>query len=294
MNGLQNAGEVSGVPWHRWLAWLVSLLVLLALGLVRLATGAEFEFAFLGLLPVLLMAWVAGRTSGLIVAVLATATWVVGDMFSQRVYSASWIPWANGITRFATYAIVVALVDQARSVLTHTEERSIKDPLTGLINRRALLEFGAREVDRSRRSGRPMAVVFIDLDNFKLLNDHFGHAHGDAALCTTSHALRAATRAGDVVARWGGDEFVLLLPDVDRVRATQASHRLSTALRSALQAFPGVTASVGMAWFEAADRPFDVMLQSADAVMYVAKQSGKDAVRVMAFPRHCRSSREDG
>jgi len=226
---------------------------------------------------------VAGRHAGLFIAVLATATWIVGDIASGRDHAFHWIPWANGVTRFVTYAIVVALADQVRVQLSRAQELSVRDPLTGLINRHALLDFGTREVDRSRRYAHSLAVAFIDLDNFKRLNDGEGHGRGDAALCATAAALRAASRSTDALARWGGDEFALVLPEVDMEAAAMAGERLSNALRQHLKAYGGVTASVGVAWFARPDRGFAQMLHAADGVMYAAKQAGKDTFRLQAF-----------
>lgn len=271
--------------WSRGLAWVVAVSVILALGAIRVATAAEFAFASLGLLPVLLIAWIAGRASGMVCAGLAATTWLIGDIASERDYSSDWIPWANGLTRFAAYGIAVALADQVRVQLLREHERAIRDQLTGLLNRHALGEVGSREVDRSRRYAHPLAVAFIDLDNFKRLNDCQGHGSGDAALRAAAAALQATARSTDILARWGGDEFVLLLPELDADAAVLAGRRISDALRTALRGFPGVSASVGVAWFEAADRPFAELLHAADGVMYLAKQAGKDGLRVQQFTR---------
>lgn len=277
--------------WSRRLAWALAVSALFALGAIRVATAAEFAFASLGLLPVLLIAWMAGRTAGMVFAALAAATWLIGDMASERDYRFAWIPWANGLTRFAAYGIVVALVDQVRGQLSREHERANRDPLTGLFNRHALEEFGSREVERSRRYAHPLAVVFMDLDNFKRLNDREGHGTGDAALCAAAAALQGTSRSTDILARWGGDEFVLLLPELDADAAALTSRRISDALRNALKGFPGLSASLGVAWFEAADRPFADMLDAADGVMYRAKQGGKNACRMQAFSRDARALR---
>lgn len=266
----------------RPLAWAISVAVVLALGAVRVSTGAEFAFASLGLFPVLLTTWVAGRRAGLVIAALATATWIVGDIASGRDHRFDWIPWANGVTRFVTYAIVAALADQVRVQLSRARELSVRDPLPGLMNRQALLDFGTREVERSRRYAHLLAIVFIDLDNFQRLNDGAGHDRGDAALCATAAALRTVSRSTDALARWGGDEFALVLPEVDVEDAAMAGEQLSDALRLALGAYGGVTASVGVAWFAAPDRGFAEMLQAADRTMYRAKESGNDAYRLQA------------
>ncbi|MBC7469242.1 MAG: GGDEF domain-containing protein [Ramlibacter sp.] len=193
--------------WSKPLAWLISVAVVAALGALRAVTGAEFAFASLGLLSVPLMAWVAGRKAGVVNAALASATWIVGDIASGRDLT-DWIPWANAVTWFVTCGIVVSLTDQARVQLSKVQELSIRDPLTGLLNRHALLDFGAREVDGSRRDAHSLVVVFIDLDNFKRLNDCEGHVRSGAALCATAVALRAFSRSTDTLARWGGDADV--------------------------------------------------------------------------------------
>lgn len=281
--------------WTRWLrhgvhdarstrlAWLIAVSAILALAAIRVATAAEFAFASLGLLPVLLIAWMAGRTSGMLFAVLAAAAWPVGDIVSGRAYASEWIPWANGLTRFTAYGIVVVLADQVRVQLLREHEQSTRDQLTGLFNRRAIADIGSREVDRLRRHSHPLAVAFIDLDNFKNLNDCEGHNAGDAALRATADALQATSRSSDILARWGGDEFVLLLPEIDASAAALAGRRISEILRRELRRFPGVSASVGIAWFEAAGRPFAEMLHAADELMYLAKQGGKDGLRLQAF-----------
>lgn len=277
-------GQAAPSAWTTRLAWLVAVTAIFSLGTIRAATGAEFAFASLGLLPVLLIAWVTGRTAGFFAAALATATWIAGDIVSERHFSSSWIPWANGLTRLAIYCIVVGLAVQVRGQLSRERDRAMRDQLTGLVNRHALLETGLHEVERSRRYGRPLALVFIDLDNFKSLNDRDGHASGDAALRAASQALQATSRSTDTLARWGGDEFVVLLPEVDRDSAALTGRRLLDALREALEPFPGTSASVGVAWFEHAEEPFSALLDAADETMYLAKQQGKNTVCVRNFP----------
>jgi diguanylate cyclase (GGDEF)-like protein len=117
-----------------------------------------------------------------------------------------------------------------------------------------------------------MAIVYLDLDQFKRLNDREGHTAGDAALCTTARALLGVARATDVVARLGGDEFAVLLPEVDRGAARDAAKRMSAAVNAALDAaFPGVSASIGVAWFGNPVPPMLQMIKAADSLMYESK-----------------------
>jgi len=261
--------------WRRWAVWLICIGSIFLLGALRAATDAELAFASLALLPVLVIAWIAGKRNGLFMAFLAASMWAVADFASERQFSAPWIPWANAVTRFLTYSLLALLAGQLRLQFELEYERATHDPLTGLQNRRAFLETGAEEVARSKRYSHPIGVIFLDLDEFKKLNDTMGHETGDHALCRAADALRAALRTSDRVARLGGDEFAILLPETGYDAALEAGRKASAAAKAALAQFPPVTASVGVAWFESADRPFPEMIKTADDLMYEVKKSGK-------------------
>jgi len=150
--------------WRRWIVWSVCVGAILLLSTIRAATDAELSVASLALLPVLVIAWVGGERPGLLMAFLGAAVWAVGDIISDRQHSAGWIAWANLTTRFLTYSLVAFLTAQVRLQLEREYERATEDELTGLQNRRAFLEAGASEVERSKRYGHPLAVLFLDLD----------------------------------------------------------------------------------------------------------------------------------
>ncbi len=269
--------------WLRWAAWSGALAALLLLAAFRTATDAEFTFASLALLPVLFIAWVAGQWSGLFLAFLAAAMWTVADIAAGRQFSAAWIPWANALTHWLTYSLLAVLTDQFRRQYEREHEHATRDALTGLRNRRAFLESGAAEAARSERYGHPLAVAFLDLDDFKQLNDTKGHDAGDAALKATAAALLGALRSSDVIARLGGDEFAVLLPETGYEAAVEAGRKISLAVNQALQAFPPVKGSIGVAWFGQADRSFPEMLKAADELMYEVKEGGKDNMRARRF-----------
>jgi len=143
------------------------------------------------------------------------------------------------------------------------------DPLTGVANRRAWEDDLAREASRSERGGRPLCVIVADLDGFKLVNDHRGHAAGDALLRLVADSWSEVIRPADSLARWGGDEFALVLPDCDPECALDVAERLRGALP------PGQTFSAGVARFEP-DEELDRLVQRADAALYTAKRGGRD------------------
>lgn len=157
------------------------------------------------------------------------------------------------------------------------------DQLTGLPNRRALVEKLADSLTRASRTRTPVALLFIDLDGFKRVNDDFGHAEGDAVLCEVAARLREAVRDTDVVARMGGDEFVVLLDtEVHDSTLTALCARIQDSLKPACQFANGeasIGASIGVAMHPPLPSFADDLLKRADAAMYEAKRSGKGCVR---------------
>lgn len=278
--------------WRLWIVWSICVSVSLLIIAFRIATDAEFNFASLAVLPVLVIAWIGGKRNGLSMAFLASAIWLVGDIASERQYSAQWIPWVNALTHLMTYSLVALLTTQVRLQFEREHERATRDALTGLHNRRAFLEAGTSEVERTKRYAHPLAVIILDLDDFKQLNDTKGHDAGDMALRATAAALRGASRSSDRVARLGGDEFAVLLLEIGYEAAVEAGRKISIAVNAALQDFPPVRGSIGIAWFGEADRLFPAMLKAADELMYEVKKSGKDDVLSRRFPEINRSDTE--
>ncbi len=278
--------------WRLWIVWSICVSVFVLIIVFRVATNAEFDFASLAVLPVLVIAWIGGKRNGLFVAILASAMWLVGDIASERQYSTQWIPWVNALTHLMTYSLVALLATQVRLQFEREHERATRDVLTGLHNRRAFLEAGTSEVERTKRYAHPLAVIILDLDDFKQLNDTKGHDAGDMALRATAGALRGASRSSDRVARLGGDEFAVLLLEIGYEASIEVGRKISIAVNAALQNFPPVKGSIGIAWFGEADRSFPAMLKAADELMYEVKKSGKDNVRSRRFPEINRSDTE--
>lgn len=271
--------------WMRQLAWLGSVGMLAALAALRAATNAEFAFTTLALLPVMLMAWLYGRRGGLVMALVASAAWVVGDGASDGQHWASWVVWTNGVIRLCVYSLVAVLASQVRLQLEREHDRATADELTGLANRRHFFEAGAIEVERARRHSRALALVYLDLDNFKQLNDRQGHAVGDEALQSTAQALMGVARSTDLVARLGGDEFALLLTEVDSAAAAQAAQRVSSRVNTALARYAGLSASLGVACFDDPVPTMTDLLKAGDDLMYRAKAQRNGTVVVQTDPR---------
>jgi diguanylate cyclase (GGDEF)-like protein len=270
--------------WRRLVVYATCITSIFFLGGLRSSTDAELAFASLAMLPVLIIAWLGGRWPGLSMALLAAAMWSAADIHAERQFSAPWIPWLNGMVRFLTYGLVVLLTAQVRLQYARERQHATRDPLTGLLNRRAFLVAGDTEVERARRYEGPFTVIFMDLDCFKVLNDTKGHAMGDEALQATATALVGATRNTDLVARMGGDEFAIVFPEIDFEAAVSAANKLFNAVSCALEKYPPVSVSVGVAWFQVADQTFLTMLRIADDLMYIVKADGKSKVLSRRFP----------
>jgi diguanylate cyclase (GGDEF)-like protein len=165
------------------------------------------------------------------------------------------------------------------------EVKASVDELTSCLNRAAALDLAARATAAAVEAGAGLALVFIDLDDFKSVNDRFGHAAGDRLLVTAVERVRGAVRDGDSIGRLGGDEFLVICPRVDSSeRARTIAQRIWAAMRAVVDVGPGqveLRASVGVAWTtEQVDA--DALIAQADQAMYESKRAGRDGVSMLA------------
>lgn len=250
------------------------------LGGIDFATGAEVSFSIFYLLPVSLAAWYA-RPAVIPTCLLCAGTWLGMDLAAGGVYSQPWIPAWNTLVRLGFFAIVALLLGNLRAALEAQTELAERDGLTGVLNART---FGRRyeAVARlGRRHRHPLALGYIDLDGFKGVNDSLGHSAGDRVLRAVAERLQRGLRTTDVLARIGGDEFALLLPETDRAGAEVIFPRLHQALLElAVQEGWPIGFSVGVAVF--ADPPLDAdrALHVADDLMYRVKRGVKNDLRI--------------
>jgi diguanylate cyclase (GGDEF)-like protein len=184
--------------------------------------------------------------------------------------------------------VVVNLLHEVESAHASALNLAWRDELTGLLHRRRFVELAQRELDLARRSAAPLAAALIDLDHFKQINDEFGHEVGDAVLRATANACAQALRGTDLIARWGGEEFVVVLPLASPGAAAEVVERVRAAIAAQEVAGPGgvpvrCTASIGLARFDPSSAAFDDLIRRADLAMYQAKATGRNRV-VVACP----------
>lgn len=167
-------------------------------------------------------------------------------------------------------------------LLLREQELSRSDPLTQVANRRAFFEAVEIESRRARRYHRPLSIAYVDVDNFKNFNDTLGHAAGDSLLVTVAYIMQRSVRAGSCVARFGGDEFALMIPDVAATEVELTLHRIRRLLLEEMQSrgWP-VTFSIGAAVFSEPPESGDHMVQLADQEMYAVKNRSKNDVSVI-------------
>jgi diguanylate cyclase (GGDEF)-like protein len=186
---------------------------------------------------------------------------------------------------------------QAYEMLRQARHQAQHDLLTGLPNRMLFHEFVNQQLAQCKRSGAKLAILYIDLDGFKSVNDQHGHASGDQLLRSVATRLRACIRASDIAARLGGDEFAIALPFSSADGAAILAGRLVTDLSASYLIAPltvKISASIGVALYPDAATTFEALLGRADEAMYQAKTAGKQGFAVAATTGACAQAHGDG
>jgi diguanylate cyclase (GGDEF)-like protein len=197
--------------------------------------------------------------------------------------AAFYVYWEAGI-RFATAAAFVVLLYKLKRTLEQERRQSRRDALTQLPNRRAFYEALDAERQRRRRYGGTLSVAYIDLDDFKLLNDRQGHRAGDRALRAVATTMLRHVRQVDLLARLGGDEFAVAYVETEPDAALKAAILLREHLLKVVQRHDWpLTFSIGLASFRTAPETVDAMIQAADQLMYEVKKQGKGNIRHRVF-----------
>ncbi|MDH3423543.1 MAG: GGDEF domain-containing protein, partial [Gemmatimonadota bacterium] len=229
--------------------------------------------------PLAVLAWRSGRDGALVATVGCTASWVASNAWAGLAYSLTLVWIINTLMQLLSFLVVGLLIAAVRDALLREQGRSRTDPLTAMLNRAGFYEEAARLVALCRRTGRPVTVAYIDLDNFKAVNDSLGHEAGDDVLRTVAGLLRVAIRPSDVAARLGGDEFVVLFPEIGPSEAAATLERIRASLAAALDRGPlSVTGSIGAVTFVTVPARVEDIVSLGDSRMYLAKAGGRNRV----------------
>jgi diguanylate cyclase (GGDEF)-like protein len=255
----------------------LALALITGLSVFKLTIGHTVFLVDFLFIPVVGVGWFARRSwLGYLVAAIAATDTVVLALVAESDASPA-VALASGLIRLGLYAAVLGLLGMMRSERAGDQRAASVDALTGAANPRAFDVAARREIARAQRCGGRISLACLDVDDFKAINDDLGHAAGDRVLAHVGHVLRSSVRGTDTVARTGGDEFAILLPETGAAAADDVLRRVRVELgRITLREGRPVSFSLGLVTFETPPASVAEMTAAADELMYRAKRGGKD------------------
>lgn len=264
-----------------WRGFLLPFAGLALIGLISVLdyfSGPKLSFAILYLVPIGLSAWWGGFAQGILLSMVCAISWQIVGVAEDPDGSPAIHLW-NGITRFGVFAITSSLLSRLRVSLYIEKKLARSDPLTGAANGRTFYETVSQHVEYALHGGRPITLAYLDLDQFKSLNDKFGHTAGDEVLCDLVRVTQQEIRQVDLLARLGGDEFALVLFDCDGAAARTILDRVRECFAQEMTArnWP-VTVSIGAVTFLHPVRDVDSIVCQIDERMYRAKKAGRNCI----------------
>lgn len=262
---------------------LTSLSLIALLTVVSYFSDPSISFLIFYSLPVFLSAWYVGRGAGLLVCVGCALSWYGLAFYTHETFSNSLIPFWNASARIGFMVLLAVFIAAFKRSLEHEKELARTDYLTGAFNGRFFNTLAEVEIKRARRRGQTFSVAYMDIDNFKQVNDRSGHSAGDLLLKTVAETLKKHARDSDIIARLGGDEFALLLPDTDETTALIAIKRIRRTLLEVVERYEWpVTFSFGVVTWKEPPSSVDEMVGMADELMYETKRHGKNSIRQLS------------
>ncbi|MCJ7779976.1 MAG: GGDEF domain-containing protein, partial [Acidimicrobiia bacterium] len=225
--------QIIVASWSRWMIVAVAAFLLGLVVSIDLVTGSDLSFSVFYLIPVAFVAWYVGGGAATAFAVISAVLWFGADRWAGSTYSQPLIPVWNTMVRLGFFLVVATILSALRRAARLQEELAGRDALTGLANLRRFTEAAELEVSRAKRYGHAISVAYLDLDDFKAVNDRFGHQGGDSLLQAVASTIAGRVRLSDTVGRLGGDEFALLMPETSADAATVVVEKLREALSGA-------------------------------------------------------------
>ena len=250
------------------------------IGFLDYLTGNELAFSLFYLLPITSATLASGRRAGLVMSFLSALTLLAAEIAAGQNYSHPFAYILNTLIRTLFYGVVAYLIGELQKLRKEEQLAARTDFTTGAINARYFNELLQMEISRIRRYPHPITLVYMDVDNFKLVNDLFGHKMGDEVLRCIVSELKSQLRSTDTVARLGGDEFVLLLPSTRQADARLVVSKIyANLLEKMKQRNWPVTFSMGAVTCEFSPYSAEQLVNIADEVMYEVKNSTKNDIR---------------
>lgn len=275
------SGITSYLAQKSW-GWILSnsIFVVLLMGFMDYITGYNRSISAFYLIPILVSTWYTGIAAGLLVALIAVLLTTLSGIITLPQEDKYFTLYWNAFIRTFFFITSILILNAWKKERFYARI----DHLTGISNRYKFFEMLSVEVDRCRRFNHPLSIIYFDVDNFKTVNDQFGHKVGDDLLKLVAKFLRNNFRTVDIIARLGGDEFVILMPETASTEAESKIKILQNDLleQMKLKGWPA-TFSFGIATFTNSILPPDEILKQADLLMYKAKQSGKNNIMVKTY-----------
>jgi diguanylate cyclase (GGDEF)-like protein len=280
--------QMENFPLGKRGALISAGVIFIVLSIVDASTDSQLNLSPVYLAPVLLAAWYAGTAWGAYFAFAAISASVAIGIWTEHHYSRAFyfhIDLAGRMVSLLVFLWVTTIAARLRRAHDLERTRARTDFLTGIANRAAFMDVLSKEIERQRRVRHPFTLISLDCDNFKAVNDRFGHAVGDDLLRMVARTLASSVRKTDFVARLGGDEFIALLPETNLEQCGELVKHLDSRLRDAMRInrWP-VTFSIGGAAFRNAPRSADEAVEFADSLMYQAKKAGKNRTVQASYP----------
>jgi diguanylate cyclase (GGDEF)-like protein len=259
---------------------LISLTMIVLIGFFTYWIPRELYIFVLYLIPIVLGAWFVGRWAGVFMSVLGALAWLAADLLPSNGNRHPWISFWNMIAILSIFIIIAYILTVLKKALPHEKESDQIDYLTGVANRRLFFELANAELNKAHRYRRPITLVYLDLDNFKTINDTMGHDTGDRVLLLVAHTTKMNIRVSDTITRLGGDEFAIMLPETGATAAAIVVDKVFKSLDKIIRRnkWP-VTFSCGVLTFVSPPLSVDLMVYKADQLMREAKQAGKNQIK---------------
>ncbi len=279
LNDPLQSALAAAAKWSRVTHLIVGFGSVGVLAALDLMTGSQTSLAVFYLLPIAMVGWFTSRPWSVALATIAGYSWFLDFRPLLLPGMPTEVVVWSCCSRVGMCLSIAWLIGALRAMYNQQRTLASTDEVTGIANRRALMDIAARELARCARSHSPISVIYLDADRFKSINDRFGHGEGDRLLREVAETLRSHCRKTDAYARLGGDEFAILLPDADAGAARSVADKLRTLLHAAmtLNRWP-VTFSMGVATFATPPADAEQLFRAADQLQYAAKHSGRDGI----------------
>lgn len=255
----------------------LGVLLLILIGCIDSQVDPEISLSILYLLPIALITWFVRKEAGFVACILSAIAWFITNQNSKPTGIGFLVPYWNAVASLMFFLTVVYLLSKWRNALEQEKEIARIDSTTGVANKRLFFELARLELKKAHRYRHPLTVVYIDIDDFKKINDIWGKKVGDQLLQIAAETIKHTIRETDIIGRLGGDEFAIILPGSGYEPANIVSCRVQRELLDAMQKNEWcATFSMGAVTFVNPPNSVDEMIHKVDRLVYLIKYNGKN------------------